>query len=165
MKALMEGMAVVIAAFYLNKKVKLMDVVSLGLVATATFMLLDYYAPNVATGARLGSGFAIGSNLVGGSTFSPIGVLAPTDDVKDCMSQCEDCKYTTNSSIPGSELDNKAIYTCSTPQSAACAMDLSSDMEFVGKHYMKFNPSASNFPEKSYAVKKANKCGAITAGP
>ena len=39
----------------------------IGLVAAATFAVLDLYAPAVALGARQGSGFGIGQSLVGGA--------------------------------------------------------------------------------------------------
>ena len=67
-KYVLEGMAVAVAAFYLTKKrTNPQDVVMIGLVAAATFAVLDLYAPAVALGARQGSGFGIGQSLVGGA--------------------------------------------------------------------------------------------------
>lgn len=70
-KYFLEGAAVATAAYYLtNKKTDIQSVLVLGLVASVTFLLLDQFAPNVAAGARLGSGFGIGSGLVGGEDRS-----------------------------------------------------------------------------------------------
>jgi hypothetical protein len=66
-KYLLEGVAVAAAAFYLTKKkTDLQEVLMIALVAAGTFMILDQFAPAVASGARQGSGFGIGTNLVGG---------------------------------------------------------------------------------------------------
>ena len=67
-KYLLEGVAVSVAAFYLtSKKQSLQEVFMLGLVAAATFLVLDQFAPLVGAGARHGSGFGIGFGLVGGA--------------------------------------------------------------------------------------------------
>lgn len=73
-KYFLEGAAVSTAAYYLtSKKTNLKSVFMLGLVASITFLILDQFAPNVAAGARLGSGFGIGYGLVGGkSSVSPL---------------------------------------------------------------------------------------------
>jgi ABC-type Co2+ transport system permease subunit len=66
-KYALEGIAVAVAAFYLtNKKQSIQEVILLGLVAALTFLVLDLFAPAVGAGARHGSGFGIGFNLVGG---------------------------------------------------------------------------------------------------
>ena len=65
-KYLLEGLAVAIAAFVLpGKGLKWSEVAMIGLVATATFAILDIYAPSVGSSARTGAGFGIGANLVG----------------------------------------------------------------------------------------------------
>jgi hypothetical protein len=65
-KYLLEGLAVAIAAFVLpGKTLKFGEVGMIALVATATFAILDIYAPSVGAGARTGAGFGIGANLVG----------------------------------------------------------------------------------------------------
>jgi hypothetical protein len=65
-KYLLEGLAVAIAAFVLpGKTLKVSEVGMIALVATATFAILDIYAPSVGAGARQGAGFGIGANLVG----------------------------------------------------------------------------------------------------
>ena len=65
-KYLLEGVAVAIAAFVLpGKTLKVAEVGMIALVATATFAILDIYAPSVGASARTGAGFGIGANLVG----------------------------------------------------------------------------------------------------
>ena len=65
-KYLLEGLAVAIAAFVLpGKTLKAAEVGMIALVATATFAILDIYAPSVGSSARQGAGFGIGANLVG----------------------------------------------------------------------------------------------------
>jgi len=66
-KYLLEGIAVSVAAFYLTqKKNNLQEVLVLGIVAAASFLILDQFAPGVAGGARQGAGFGVGYQLVGG---------------------------------------------------------------------------------------------------
>lgn len=65
-KYVLEGLAVAIAAFVLpGKTLKLAEVAMIGIVAAATFAVLDIYAPSVGSSARTGAGFGIGANLVG----------------------------------------------------------------------------------------------------
>jgi hypothetical protein len=65
-KYLLEGVAVAVAAFVLpGKTLKFGEVAMIALVATATFAVLDIYAPSVGSSARTGAGFGIGANLVG----------------------------------------------------------------------------------------------------
>jgi hypothetical protein len=65
-KYILEGLAVAIAAFVLpGKTLKFAEVAMIGLVAAATFAVLDIYAPSVGSSARTGAGFGIGANLVG----------------------------------------------------------------------------------------------------
>jgi len=66
LKYFVEGLVVAVAAYVMPGKVmKLVDVVSIGLVAAATFSLLDLFAPSIAANARMGSGFGVGAGLVG----------------------------------------------------------------------------------------------------
>lgn len=70
-KYVLEGVAVSVAAFYLtSKKQSVQEVLLLGLVAALTFFVLDLFAPAVGAGARHGSGFGIGFNMVGGEEGS-----------------------------------------------------------------------------------------------
>jgi hypothetical protein len=67
-KYVLEGVAVAVAAFYFtSKKQNIQEVLMIGLVAAATFLVLDQFAPLVGAGARHGSGFGIGFGLVGGA--------------------------------------------------------------------------------------------------
>jgi hypothetical protein len=69
-KYALEGLVVAIAAFYLpkfmgGKTLPLSQIGMIGLVALATFAILDVYAPSVGASARTGAGFGIGAHLVG----------------------------------------------------------------------------------------------------
>jgi len=65
-KYALEGLAVAIAAYVLpGKTLKMSEVGMIALVATATFAILDIYAPSVGASARTGAGFGIGAGLVG----------------------------------------------------------------------------------------------------
>lgn len=66
LKYFLEGLAVALAAFYIPKRD--MDMREVGMIAVTaglTFLILDMFAPSVGTGARLGTGFGIGSNTAG----------------------------------------------------------------------------------------------------
>jgi hypothetical protein len=66
LKYFLEGLAVAIAAYVLpGKTLKVSEVGMIALVATATFAILDIYAPSVGASARTGAGFGIGAGLVG----------------------------------------------------------------------------------------------------
>ena len=60
LKYFVEGLVVAVAA-----TMKVVDVVCVGLVAAATFSLLDLFAPSVSGSARQGAGFGVGAGLVG----------------------------------------------------------------------------------------------------
>lgn len=69
-KYALEGITVAIAAFLLpkfmgGKSLPLSQIAMIGLVALATFAILDVYAPSVGASARNGAGFGIGAKLVG----------------------------------------------------------------------------------------------------
>lgn len=65
-KYLLEGLAVGGAAKYLSKnRLNVNEVFSIGVVAALTFMILDLWAPNVASGTRQGAGFGLGAMLAG----------------------------------------------------------------------------------------------------
>lgn len=66
-KYLVEGAAVAVAAFLIPKtKLKQNEIVLLGLTAATILAILDTFSPMISYGARKGSGFGIGSQLVGG---------------------------------------------------------------------------------------------------
>ena len=65
-KYIFEGLVVAIAAYYLpGKKSNAVDVLTIGLVASATFSLLDLMSNGMGATARQGAGLAIGANLGG----------------------------------------------------------------------------------------------------
>lgn len=65
-KYLLEGLAVAVAAYVIpGKTMKYGEIAMIALSATATFAILDVYAPSVGSGARTGAGFGIGAGLVG----------------------------------------------------------------------------------------------------
>ena len=80
LKYVLEGIAVAVAAFYISRKnTNLQEVAMIGLTAAVAFFVLDLFAPNVASGARQGSGFGIGMNMVGGGpTGLPLRWFNPT---------------------------------------------------------------------------------------
>jgi len=65
-KYLIEGLMVAIVAFVIpQKQLKFEDVAIIGLMAAATFSILDTFIPSMGVSARSGAGFGIGANLVG----------------------------------------------------------------------------------------------------
>ena len=66
-KYLVQGLMVAIVAFAIPKRSLNMDEIAIiALTAAATFSILDTYLPSMASPARFGAGFSIGSKLVGG---------------------------------------------------------------------------------------------------
>jgi hypothetical protein len=66
-KYALEGLVVALAAFTIPQKGKLTihETAVIALVAMCTFSILDYFAPSMASAARMGAGAGIGANLVG----------------------------------------------------------------------------------------------------
>ena len=65
-KYIVEGVMVAIAAYAIPKKaLNVEEIVVIGLMAAATFSVLDVFVPSIASSARGGAGFGIGANLVG----------------------------------------------------------------------------------------------------
>ena len=65
-KYLVEGLMVAIAAFvFPRKKMNPDEILMIAAVASATFAILDMYAPTIGVTARQGAGFGIGATLVG----------------------------------------------------------------------------------------------------
>jgi hypothetical protein len=70
MKYLFEGLAVAVAAFYLPRingtnTLSNEEIITIAVTAAAILALLDVFSPSIGRSFRLGSGFGIGSNLVG----------------------------------------------------------------------------------------------------
>ena len=65
-KYLAEGLMVAIAAYvFPKKKMKPDEIIMIAAVASATFAILDMYAPSIGSTARQGAGFGLGATLVG----------------------------------------------------------------------------------------------------
>ena len=65
-KYLAEGLMVAIAAYvFPKKKMKADEIIMIAAVSSATFAILDMYAPSIGATARQGAGFGIGATLVG----------------------------------------------------------------------------------------------------
>lgn len=66
-KYIFEGIIVAVAAFLIpGRKMEAKEILTIGVIAAATFSLLDLYAPSIGSSVRSGTGFAIGSTLGGG---------------------------------------------------------------------------------------------------
>jgi len=67
-KYILEGLMVGIAVALIPKKgaVSMEEILTISLVASATFSLLDMFAPSISNAARTGSGIGIGAGIVGG---------------------------------------------------------------------------------------------------
>ena len=67
LKYLFEGVVVATAAYMMpNASLKLEETLMLGLIAGATFSILDLFAPSIGIHVRQGAGLGVGVNLVGG---------------------------------------------------------------------------------------------------
>ena len=65
-KYLAEGLMVALAAYvFPKKKMEADEIIMIAVVASATFAILDMYAPTIGATARQGAGFGIGATLVG----------------------------------------------------------------------------------------------------
>jgi ABC-type Co2+ transport system permease subunit len=64
LKYILEGAVVAIAAWLIpSKKPNVEEVLTLALVAAATFSILDLFLPSVSASARMGVGLGIGASL------------------------------------------------------------------------------------------------------
>jgi len=66
LKYLFEGLAVAVAAYYIQKNASLQESMMVALVASSTLAVLDLYAPAIGGSARLGMGLVAGSGAIGG---------------------------------------------------------------------------------------------------
>jgi len=67
LKYVFEGIIVAVAAFLIpGRKLDVQDIVTIGIIAAATFSLLDLFAPAVGSSVRNGAGLSLGVGLVGG---------------------------------------------------------------------------------------------------
>jgi len=65
-KYLFEGLIVAVAEYLIpGKKMKAEEIITIGIVAAATFSVLDLFAPSIGSSVRSGAGLGIGLNLTG----------------------------------------------------------------------------------------------------
>ena len=65
-KYIFEGLIVAVAAYLIpGKKIKAEEIITIGIVAAATFSVLDLFAPSIGSSVRTGAGLGIGLNLTG----------------------------------------------------------------------------------------------------
>jgi ABC-type Co2+ transport system permease subunit len=63
-KYVLEGLVVALAAWLIpSKKPQLEEILTVGLVAAATFSLLDLFSPSIGTYSRVGAGLGVGVGL------------------------------------------------------------------------------------------------------
>ena len=65
-KLLTLGLVVAFSTLLLGKSKNMEEALMLALIAAAMYGLLEQFAPNIAEGDKLGTGFTLGSSLVGG---------------------------------------------------------------------------------------------------
>lgn len=66
-KYILEGSMVAVAVALIPKRrPDLEEIITIALVAAATFSLLDLFSPSISSGARNGVGLSIGAGIVGG---------------------------------------------------------------------------------------------------
>lgn len=65
-KYIFEGLVVAVAAYLIpGKKMKAEEIITIGIVAAATFSVLDFASPSIGASARNGVGLGVGLNLAG----------------------------------------------------------------------------------------------------
>jgi hypothetical protein len=68
-----EGIIVALAAFLIpGRKLEVADILTIGVIAAATFSLLDLFAPSIGSSVRSGAGLSLGVGLVGGLPTSAV---------------------------------------------------------------------------------------------
>jgi ABC-type Co2+ transport system permease subunit len=72
-KYLVLGLVIAVVAFSIPKqRLKVEEVVVIGLSAAASFAILDIFAPSIGQAARAGAGYGIGLGLTGGVPLRPM---------------------------------------------------------------------------------------------
>jgi hypothetical protein len=90
---LLEGLSITVAIYLITKRqLRTPELATLALTITATFMILDLFAPGVAIGARQGTGFGLGFAQVGGNaTGMPLQYYGNQSSQGSCQNgQCTD---------------------------------------------------------------------------
>lgn len=72
-KYFFEGLIVAVAAYLIpGKKMQAGEIITIGVIAAATFSVLDLFAPSIGSSVRTGAGLGIGLNLTGMGQLPPI---------------------------------------------------------------------------------------------
>jgi hypothetical protein len=72
-KYLVLGLVIAIVAYSIPKqRLRIEEIVVVGLSAAATFAILDIFAPSIGQAARTGAGYGIGLGVTGGLPFRPV---------------------------------------------------------------------------------------------
>jgi len=72
-KYLVLGLVIAIVAYSIPKqRLRVEEIVVVGLSAAATFAILDIFAPSIGQAARTGAGYGIGLGVTGGLPFRPV---------------------------------------------------------------------------------------------
>ncbi len=98
---LLEGLSITVAIYLITKRqLRTPELATLALTISATFMILDLFAPGVAIGARQGSGFGLGFAQVGGNaTGMPLEYYGGNDQSQE--GTCQNGQCTDNSILEG----------------------------------------------------------------
>lgn len=68
LKYLLEGLGIGLAAWIVMRdRINLTEILIIALTGAALFAVLDTFSPLVGTGARFGTGFGLGTKLIGGA--------------------------------------------------------------------------------------------------
>ena len=104
-KIILEGLAVAMAAFFIPKKeMRLESIVAIALSASAVFLLLDQFSPEIGASARQGAGIGIGLNQVGWGT---------NENFEDCKLLCrQNSNKCNNKSGPCRQIQNGGKHYC-----------------------------------------------------
>jgi hypothetical protein len=112
LKYLLEGLAIALAIYLVNKNIKPKEILMISLVGAVTFAVLDLFAPNVGSGARLGAGFGLGAKHVGFGEHFQQGeeeVMMPEETDEVVQVQDEEQEYVEMPEVPEMQELNEEI--------------------------------------------------------
>ena len=123
-KTILEGLAVAIAAFFIPKsQMKIENIIAIALSASAVFLLLDQFSPEIGASVRQGSGFGIGLNQVGWGQVD--------EGFEDCKFQCLNNPAMCSSSGPCHQLGGR---DCQLQKTIDIGTDVSNNPVRYGSH-------------------------------
>lgn len=110
-KIILEGLAVAMAAFFIPKKeMNFESIIAIALSASAIFLLLDQFSPEIGASVRQGAGIGIGLNQVGWGAnehFEDCKLLCKKNSSKCNKGPCQDGgNHFTNNEISQYEIHN-----------------------------------------------------------